>query len=73
MYNTSENRAAVLPPELIEALNANKEMIDAFLVDRSAFNKHRLHTLLAAHGIRDQRARERVIGFVSHSRRWGNR
>lgn len=60
-----------LPPRMVEVLEANKELIEAFIADKSAYNRHRMHTMLAANGFRNQMDRERLIGLVAHSRRWG--
>ena len=60
-----------IPKKLIEVLDNNKEIVDSFVVDKSQYNKHKMHTLLSTNGFTSRRDREKYIDLVVHSRRWG--
>jgi hypothetical protein len=60
-----------IPKKLIELLEENKEIVDAFVLEKSQYNRHRLNTLLSANGFTSSRDRDKYIELVSRSRRWG--
>jgi hypothetical protein len=66
-----QNDKIVLPRKLIDVLETHKEVVDAFAVEKSPYNKHRLHSVLSANGYTNSRERERFIKMVAQSRRWG--
>jgi len=60
-----------IPKKLIQVLESNKEVVDSFVVDKSSYNKHKMHTLLNNNGFTNGRDREKYIDLVARSRRWG--
>lgn len=76
-YGTSKQKVSARPPEsvlpkrLAEVLAANREVVDAYVQDKSAFNKHRLNSMLCANGFTNGRDRENYIRAVATSRKWG--
>jgi hypothetical protein len=66
-----DGNAARLPQKLVDVLENNKTVVDAYVVEKSALNKHKMHTLLSTNGFTNSRERERYISMVAHSRRWG--
>lgn len=60
-----------LPKNIVDVLESNKEVVDSFVLDKSSYNKHRMHSMLSQSGIKSSRDRERYIKLVAESRRWG--
>lgn len=62
---------SILPRRVVAVLDANRDVVEAYVRDRTPFNKHKMHTMLSANGFASSIDREKYIRVAVTSRRWG--